>query len=157
MLTYKTGCLIEAVRNGEVDVIAHQANCFNTMNSGIAKAIRINFPEMYAADCETDKGDPEKLGSCTFADLTGYDVLGFNLYGQFRYGTDRQYTNYEALESALETMAEVLEGFDPSIRIGIPKLGCGHGGGDFNIVRQLVEKHLGKWNVIVYELYRGTE
>lgn len=154
-LSYKTGCLIEAIKTFKVDVAAHQANCYNTMNSGIAKAFKVNFPEVYAADCETGKGDPEKFGYFSFAHLEDYPVTVLNLYGQFRFGADRQYTNYEKLEEALEAMAEFLQDEEPNLRIGIPKLGCGRGGGNWYVVEALVEKYLGKWDVTVYSLERG--
>ena len=39
-ITYKEGCLIQGFKRGEVQAIGHQANCQNTMGSGVAKAIR---------------------------------------------------------------------------------------------------------------------
>jgi O-acetyl-ADP-ribose deacetylase (regulator of RNase III) len=152
MIEYRYGCVASALKLGEISVIAHQANCFNTMNSGVAKAIRQLYPEVYAADCKTVKGDHRKLGGFTMA--TTLDGLVFNLYGQYDYGRDgKQYTDYEALRSSLKNMAYKLRHLGFLGKIGIPKLGCGLGGGDWEgEVKLIVEQTLGEWDVIVYEL-----
>lgn len=67
MIEYRYGCVASALKLGEVSVIAHQTNCFNTMNSGVAKAIRQLYPEAYFADCKTVKGDYKKLGGFSMA------------------------------------------------------------------------------------------
>lgn len=59
-MLYVKGNLIEALKSGSVQAIAHQANCFNTMGSGVALAIKNAFPEAYEADCKTVKGDKKK-------------------------------------------------------------------------------------------------
>ena len=83
-ITYKNGCLIEGFKAGEVRAIAHQANCFNTMGSGVAKALREAFPEIYEADCQTEKGSRDKLGSLSWT-FNEHGMM-FNLYGQYKYG-----------------------------------------------------------------------
>lgn len=54
-IKYATGNLVDAFINNGVNVLIHQANCFCTMNSGIAKEIKQELPEMFQADCETIK------------------------------------------------------------------------------------------------------
>lgn len=77
MLKYKKGCLIKAAKSGEVDVIAHQCNCFNNMGAGIAPQIKKAFPEAWHVDRNTIKGDRGKLGSLSWAYSDGVTV--FNL------------------------------------------------------------------------------
>jgi len=79
-LTYKKGCLIEAAKAGEVDIIAHQANCFNTMKSGIAPLIGKYCPEAVEADQKTARGDIAKLGT-TSVGFADDNVMVWNLYG----------------------------------------------------------------------------
>lgn len=61
MIKYKIGDLLQA----EVDAIGHCCNCFCTMGKGIAPKIKKEWPEVYAADCATRKGDRTKLGKQT--------------------------------------------------------------------------------------------
>ncbi|MNF51704.1 Macro domain protein [compost metagenome] len=153
MIEYRSGCLIKALKSGEVNVIGHQANCFNTMGSGVAKAIREVFPEAYEADCQTDRGDKEKLGGLTVA-VNQYGMI-FNLYGQYDYGRDptRVYTQLDALYNALRSMHEILKMCGYQGNIGFPKLGCGLGGAKWEQVEAVIEGIFTNedMHVVVYE------
>ena len=157
-LTYKVGDLCEALRTGEVETIGHQANCFNTMNSGVAKAIRTAFPDAYVADCETVKGDRGKLGKLSLGwdtDENG-DIAGtvYNLYGQYNYGYDSKgYTDYDALRSALEAMHFDLLPIEKR-KVGFPKIGAGLGGGDWDTIAQIIEDTFfaGGFEITIYVL-----
>ena len=150
MLKYKKGNLVDAWLDGEVDVLIHQCNCYNTFGSGIAKEIRERIPEAYDADCKTIKGDVGKLGDFTvYSHESGR--LVYNLYGQYGYGRERRiYTSYPNLFKGLLGIQNDLV---RPLRIGIPKLGCGLGGGDWSIVEGFVKATIAKENVVtVYEL-----
>ena len=145
MIQYKIGDVVYAVQSGEVDAIGHQANCFNTMNSGVAKAIRKRLPCAWEADQLTVKGDRSKLGTISVGQLR--DIAGnptglvYNLYGQYNYGYDaRGYTNYEALRGALMHMRDDLLTGDDLRKVGFPKIGAGLGGGDWKIYSAIIEK-----------------
>ena len=161
MLKYKVGDICEALRTGEVDAIGHQANCFNTMNSGVAKAIRAAFPDAYVADCETEKGDISKFGDSTvgmYIREDGETALIYNLYGQYNYGYDAKgYTNYVKLREALVSMRDDLRtavdyGAHFS-KVGFPKIGAGLGGGDWLIISNIIEEVFGEeFDVTIYTL-----
>lgn len=154
-IQYKTGCLIEALKTGEVEVIAHQANCQNTMGSGVAKQIREAYPQAYEADCQTIKGDYSKLGSLSWTLVPTEHPRGvgaiFNLYGQFNYGRQWgvQYTDEEALLRAMTTMKLFLDAMGVTT-VGLPKLGAGLGGAPWADIERLIEEALGDFNVTVY-------
>lgn len=158
-IIYRKGCLVAAFSRGEVDVIAHQANCQKTMGSGVAKVIREAYPEAYAADLAAPGTPRERLGTFSMA-LVGVDdprfgqkQLGaiYNLYGQLYYGYDtmKQYTNYAALDEAMRSMAAQVPA---GMWIGMPKLGCGLAGGNWKVVEALIDENFKNHNVIVYEL-----
>lgn len=133
-IRYVKGDLVEALLKREVDYIAHQCNCFNTMGSGIAKQIKEKIPEAYIIDSYTPKGSNAKLGKFTL----GGNV--FNLYGQYNYGNDGSvYTNYEALRSSFKSMLGYLKNIGKiNVTIGIPKLGSGLAGGDWDVIYGII-------------------
>jgi O-acetyl-ADP-ribose deacetylase (regulator of RNase III) len=158
MIQYKIGDVVYAVQSGEVDAIGHQANCFNTMNSGVAKAIRKRLPCAWDADQLTVKGDRSKLGTISVGQLR--DIAGnptglvYNLYGQYNYGYDaRGYTNYEALRGALMHMRDDLLTGDNLRKVGFPKIGAGLGGGDWDTIVGIIgEVFDERFNVTIYTL-----
>ncbi len=136
----------------DCNVIIHCCNCFNRMGSGIAKAISDRWPEVRAADDQTVAGDKDKLGTFTFAEVDGRIV--FNLYGQYRYGTDSRKVEYPALKQGLSLIKEHLEdnGGFAFYKVGTYPLGCGLAGGDWEIVRPIIEEVFGDQEVHVYTL-----
>lgn len=155
-LQYKEGCLIDALASGEVQAIGHQANCFHTMNSGVAKAIRQAYPGAYDADVEqTVKGDLGKMGNFSIYQVRDGEGnpggLIYNLYGQYNYGYDSKgYTNYEALESAMWGMRNDLLTGNNLRRIGFPKIGSGLGGGDWRTIEEIISVVFDGFEVTVY-------
>lgn len=158
MLNYKVGDVVDAIINGEVIAIGHQANCFNTMNSGVAKAIRLRLPCAWEADQLTVKGDRDKLGTISVGQLR--DEAGqptgvvYNLYGQYNYGYDaRSYTSYDHLELALIAMRDDLLTGKDLWNVGFPKIGAGLGGGDWDTIANIIEEVFDeRFNITIYTL-----
>lgn len=147
-ITYKQGCLIEGFKAGEVGAIAHQANCMCTMGSGVAKALREAFPEIYEADCQTERGDYNKLGSLSWT-FNEHGMM-FNLYGQFNYGYDgSQFTDLAALENSMQIMKLFLDAANVT-KVGLPRLGCVLAGAKWEDVEAIIERQLSDKDVIVY-------
>jgi O-acetyl-ADP-ribose deacetylase (regulator of RNase III) len=126
--------------------IIHQANCHCTMGSGIAKDIRAKFPEAYEADCRTTKGDIGKLGRASIAAIANdkkaqYPNLLYivNLYGQFKFGLDERHTSYDALADGFERIRKWA--LEQKIKLlSVPfRLGCNRAGGDWQIVRSILD------------------
>lgn len=151
MLTYKKGCLVQAFKAREVGIIAHQANCQNTMGSGVALAIKKAFPEAYEADCQTIKGDRNKMGGFTVA-FTKCGIVA-NLYSQYNYGKDAVlYTDYAALEKALTSLKFLVDCDDSGLPLGLPKIGCGLANGDWVIVEAMINRIFEGYPVTIYSL-----
>jgi O-acetyl-ADP-ribose deacetylase (regulator of RNase III) len=160
-LKYKVGDICDALQSGEVSAIGHQANCFNTMNSGVAKAIRARFPDAYDADCETVKGDITKFGDSSIGTMyndTHNMGLIYNLYGQYNYGYDAKgYTSYPKLKQALESMRDDLlsaTDYHPHyFKVGFPKIGAGLGGGDWDTIAEIIDQVFDeRFSVTIYVL-----
>ena len=133
-----------------IDAFIHQCNCFHTMGAGIAKQIREKYPEMYKADiAHGRRGDVTRLGKFSWVKCHDGKV-GYNMYSQYNFGTMSRSTNYEAVANGLEAVCThaILNGIE---RIGLPKnMGCTLGGGNWNIVKTIIEETFKGFSMNVY-------
>lgn len=143
-----------------INMIFHQANTENVMGAGIAKQIRERYPEAYKVDRDyfVPKGK-DRLGHYTQALVNGDDTaykMVANLYGQML-NEDSIFgirTNYFALRDALRDCLGNYNAFfshyDKPI-CGFPWLMSSNlGGGDFNIVRHIVEEAMEEHHLTGY-------
>ncbi len=153
MLIYKQGNIFES---GE-KFLAHGCNCKKSMGAGIAKQVRERYPNAYKADQATIWGDKNKLGSFTFG-IEEDGVMVFNAYTQFDYSRTHRCVDYGALEKAINKIAQtvkIITVTEGAAALAMPKIGCGLGGGDWNIVSGILERisnaqgidfHIYEWN-----------
>lgn len=157
------GDLVKMFQNGELDVIAHGCNCYATMGAGIALTIGKQFPDAKLADeFSSMKSGPVRLGRLTWTEIQvknkDFGIL-FNLYTQLNPGRDFRMS---AFKKSLEAMKKVIREqfqyydtednlvFEPSeIKIGLPLIGCGIAGGDWNLVSKEVKKILSEFDVTI--------
>jgi O-acetyl-ADP-ribose deacetylase (regulator of RNase III) len=134
------GDLIRLALNNEFDVIIHGCNCFNHMGAGIAKTIKQNFPEAYAADQKTRKGDKGKLGRYSYAtvDVNGDALVVINAYTQFEWWGKGNKADYKAIESVFRLIKKNFSGK----RIGYPAIGAGLAGGNWQTISAIIETEL---------------
>ena len=137
------------------DVILHQVNCQGVMGSGIAKQVKEKYPHVfygYKLECNSYSDKSLLLGYID-AYITKDKNYIVNLYAQENFGYDgRCYTNYKALK---ECFYRVLNMFDEHSVIAIPYLmGCHRGGGDWNVVYNMIEEIFQNYNVLICE-YNG--
>ncbi len=138
-LSYKNGNLLT---DPEVNVIAHQANLFHTFGAGIAKAIREDYPVAYEADCQTGKGDKNKLGTySTAVDENG--KIFINCYSQTGMGASPENTSYDCIFKIFSVLESKLRKHNEKVNV-LPKvLGVPYGygsalaGGRWTIVQAI--------------------
>jgi O-acetyl-ADP-ribose deacetylase (regulator of RNase III) len=136
MIKYIKGDLLTS----KVDVIVHGCNCFQTMGSGVALAIRNVYPEAYEADCAFgEKGNPNKLGM--YSAWRGAhklhknrDLTIVNLYTQFTYNPSTIPFSYDAF---IVGFRRVLNNFQGE-SIAMPKIGSGLAGGNWEIIESII-------------------
>ena len=134
------GDLLKLALMGEFDVIVHGCNCQCAMGAGIAKTIKALFPEAYGADCATRKGDREKLGTISHANIIR-DESSFtvaNAYTQFHWSGQGIKADYDAIRSAMSEVKRQFEGR----RIAYPMIGAGLAGGDWSIIAPIIDEAL---------------
>lgn len=125
--------------DGGAQGIIHQANCFNTMGSGIARQIREKYPEAYDADCATVSGDYKKLGTFSWIKTNDGKFHIYNCYSQYRYGRDTRHTNYEAIYTGLCSIEQHAKA-NGLTSLSLPhNMGCMLGGGSWHIVNAIIE------------------
>lgn len=134
-------------------VICHQVNCKGKMGSGVAKGIRSRYPVAYERywllSKKEKKNSASLLGRIQICESKGKTVI--NMFAQDGYGYDgKLYTDYDAFERCLENVRKFIL---PGETIAMPyKIGCGLGGGDWDVVYGLIEKILGEYYTV--ELWR---
>ena len=146
------------ITKSDCDVICHQVNCQGAMNSGVAKAIREKWPEVYKSYktwCDRFKEDTYALLGNSQAVAIDHDPRRYvvNLFTQQYYGYDgTRFTDYEAFYNALATLAIQLQDY-PNVKIAFPyNIGCCRGGANWNIIRTMIKEVLGDRPVYFYYL-----
>lgn len=140
------------------DYICHQVNCRGVMGAGIAEQIRERWPEVceyYGDRClQFRYNDDVLLGSIDDIAIEDDELNRrvINMYAQSTYGFNHyRYTSYDAFEDCLYQIKRHVPICDT---VGFPKgIGCGLGGGNWDIVLKLIEIVLGdSHEVYIYEL-----
>ncbi len=132
-LQHTTGNILTLAEQGHFDIILHDCNCFNTFGAGLAKEIKIKYPQAYQTDCQTIKGHRSKLGN--YSVYHGKFII-LNCYAQYltaSYGED--VFEYDAFNSILKKVADNYG----NLRIGLPYIGMGLAGGDSSRIIKMIE------------------
>jgi O-acetyl-ADP-ribose deacetylase (regulator of RNase III) len=135
-----TGDLLQCALEGQFDVIVHGCNCQCQMGKGIALSIKRLFPEAYAADCATVRGDPAKLGTISVAQVRRNGIAFYivNGYTQVRWRGNGVKADYDAIRSVMNVVKTEFSGK----RIAYPKIGAGLAGGEWATIRSIIEQAL---------------
>lgn len=146
---YVTGNLLDA----EADAIVHGVNCYGAMGAGIAKQIKEQFPQVYSVYKDTVdyyKNSSYLLGMQIAVSVTGKKYKRIiNAFTERNYGKDgKRYVNYAALG---EIFREIEKKYYNEV-IAIPKIGAGLGGGDWNIIKQIIDDATPNVEIKVYEI-----
>lgn len=119
-------------------IIIHQVNCKGVMGAGFAKQVKDKYPQLF-------KNYRERCMMFDYTELLGTNyyyedenIIIVNMFSQNNYGTEARQTNYEAMATCLDKIRKMY----PTQTIVAPyRIGCGLGGGDWNIVSKLLEKY----------------
>ena len=134
----------DLVKDLQYDIFCHQTNCKGVMGAGIAKQIKEAYPEVAVADREyysaVMKSDPDSMLGTNLYVKTKDNRLCVNMYGQRDFGWGGgQKTDYGALRRCMDALAMKMSEYDESYIVGFPYgIGCGLGGGDWIVVRDII-------------------
>ena len=141
--------LLDAFDANEVQTIIHGCNCFRSFGAGIAKSIKERYPEAYDADLNTGHGDKNKLGQYSYAKLSD-DKTIINAYTQYAYGGNKVNVDYDAIRKVFILLEEKYR--NSNMLIGIPMIGAGLAGGDWETISNIINDVTPSLNIILYVL-----
>jgi O-acetyl-ADP-ribose deacetylase (regulator of RNase III) len=165
------GDLIKLAKEGTFDVITHGCNCLSNMGAGIApqmaKAFGVDKFQMElwgptigklgCIDYETFVIGQNAIWSLEDADnkLGEPELAVVNSYTQYRYGKNHtdgvsKPLDYEALTLCMRKINTTFSGK----HIGLPKIGAGLAGGDWNKIKKIIQTELKdmKVSVVIYKV-----
>lgn len=125
-------------------IIVHGCNTCGVMGAGIALQIKNRYPDAYRdyyLKCNQTIDKRSLLGNIVITKITSdlYIVNAFTQvnYGRYHFWNDE---NYEAIHSVFTKVNPLA--FELSLPILFPMIGSGLGGGDFVIIRDIIERSL---------------
>jgi O-acetyl-ADP-ribose deacetylase (regulator of RNase III) len=138
--------------------IAHGVNCQGVAKSGVAGAIRKQYPNAYTSYdhmCKFSRRYNNR--SSILGNITTYQPIKGNItdivhiFTQDYFGEDSErYVSYSALARGLGLLELRLMQHGITV-VGIPKIGCGLGGGNWNFVKDIIDDSTPNIDVIIYE------
>lgn len=136
------GDLIKLAKEGKFDVITHGCNCFSNMGAGIAVPMKNNFKvSSYKLESPESAGDINKLGQIEghpFNISPEKSIIVVNSYTQYVPNARMKPLDYEALTLCMRKINRVYKGK----HIGLPKIGAGLAGGDWERIKNIIQTEL---------------
>jgi len=133
----------------DADILINTVNCVGVMGCGVALAFKNKYPEMFQSYRRICKRKTNTLLPGMIHEYKTQDdktVLNFATKNHWKNPSE-----YSYVESGLKRLQSWLSGCKSGTTVALPALGCGHGGLDWSIVRQMIEQYLGDLdNVQIY-------
>ena len=151
MINYLNGDVLSS----DADVILHQVNCKGKMGAGLALQVKKKYPfvyKQYATFCSQAEDSSSLLGQTLIVPVSNEQSIA-NLFAQDGYAsygfTTACLTDYKALRKCLKHIGRKYKGK----RVALPYLlGCGLAGGDWSIVKEIIEEELKECDVEINQL-----
>jgi len=148
LISYVKGDLLKATE----PVIVHGCNDRGVMGSGVAKVIRAKWPAAYRVYKWTYDEAGLELGDIISHYAMADDKRIVNAITQEGYGRDgRKYVSYDAVDLCFSQINSLCKRNDYD-SIAIPKIGSDLGGGDWDIIIQIIKSKMTDADVKVYVL-----
>lgn len=127
------GDIIELFKTGQVALIAYGMNSVNKMEDGIAKQMAENFPEVVEVDKKFPLPALYRIGDYSVVRYEHGAILTF--YTQLQPGPNFEYS---ALRTCLKKLSSEAIASGNYLELTIPKIGTGIGGGDWDIIKKIL-------------------
>ena len=144
-------------------VICHQVNCMGAAG-GLAAAIFRKYPEAHKEYKTTVQSFIEDWLPLGTVNITKVDKKLYvaNLYAQYDYGTDARKTEYGTFRMCIRDLISAInwhqkpmqdKNYDTNFmkNIYFPYgIGCGLGGGDWDIIKNIIKYEFADWTFNVF-------
>jgi O-acetyl-ADP-ribose deacetylase (regulator of RNase III) len=137
----KTGNLL-AVKSGH---IVHGCNAQGVMGSGVALAVKNTYYGAYEDYHEQWKAKGLQLG-VAYPHIVNPKLMIWNAITQDNFGTGERLVSYDAIETCfnqinihIKSGLEGIANMQPN-ELHIPKIGAARGGGNWEIIREIIEQ-----------------
>lgn len=140
----------------DADIRVNTVNCVGVMGAGVALMFKNKFPEMfkdYYKACKENKVSPGNPHIWEDIDLfSSLTIINFPTKVHWKNPSE-----YEYIEKGLIWLRKYLEDKE-NTTMTLPALGCGHGGLDWEKVKELIIQYLGDLDVkiLVFEPSSST-
>jgi O-acetyl-ADP-ribose deacetylase (regulator of RNase III) len=126
--------------------IVHGCNAQGVMGSGVALGIKQTYPKAYESYAIEYNNRGLKLG-VAYPHRESDDLFIWNAITQEGYGAPTRNTSYDAIQTCFEQINRYIkEGgidnkkFTQPAEIHIPLIGAARGGGNWEIIREIIEQ-----------------
>jgi O-acetyl-ADP-ribose deacetylase (regulator of RNase III) len=145
MVKIEKGDLFEA----KVDIIAHGVNCKNGFGSGVAGAMAITHPRAKTEYHRKFFKEKWKLGDVQFVFSGDKTIANCATQNEY-YPRNKCHADYYSIRVCMTKVKDFAKAGQFSI--GIPKIGCGLAGGDWDLVRTILDDVFIDYDVTVFVL-----
>ena len=140
--------------NDNYSFFCQQVNCKGVMGAGLAKQIVAKYPAVLIQYKQLCLNNAKLCLNNT--NLMGHIQLAYaesginprvcvNLFAQYGYGRDNQYTNYDMFQQCLNVFRSILDDYAPHWTVAFPYgIGCGLAGGDWNVIFPMIQDFANK-------------
>lgn len=149
----------DMIRGGE-KYLLHGCNAQGVMGSGVARALRDEWPQVFTEYRQVYDDKGLQLGDVIPVRVKVGEVFGepdyrlvFNCITQNQYGRDgTRYANYGAISTCIWKVNRFMLERAPRHRVAMPMIGAGLGGGDWMLISQIIEREAVDFTPVVYDL-----
>lgn len=133
----KIGNLLDVARGH----IVHGCNAQGVMGAGVALAVKNKYPGAYEDYRFAYENSGLALGT-VYPSIASKDLIIWNAITQDGYGRDGRNCSYDAIETCFSDINIAVKEMEGEIdaEIHIPMIGAGLGGGNWNIIKTIIEE-----------------
>jgi len=133
MIQYISGNIFDST----ADALVNPVNTVGVMGKGLALQFKNKYPENFKVYFNLCKLKCFNIGDLLAVKEKNKIIINFPTKEHWS-----DPSKYEYLLAGFHSLPEIIKGYDIK-SIAVPKLGCGNGGLDWNVVKPLLESNLG--------------
>lgn len=121
--------------------VVHGCNAQGVMGSGVALGIKATYPLAYEDYMEIHENGGLELGKA-YPTVISTDLVVWNAITQNLYGKGPRQVSYDAIQTCFQDINSVIGEMDMQCpkEIHIPLIGAARGGGNWDIIRTIIEE-----------------